>query len=187
MQPYAWRVRRGRRIAIVNARTGGINVVSGNLSNLTRSAAAAAALVCIGGAAQADGLGALAGSWSGGGTIHMTNGASERLRCRANYNVDGGGAAATQDLRCASDSYRVDIQSNVSLSGTSISGRWTETSRGVSGQVSGRLNGSDLTAQIVGPGFAAGISIGTRGNNQSLLLRVNGGDVASVSLNLKRN
>lgn len=156
------------------------------LSNLTRIALVAA-VGCLTGPAFAEGFSALAGSWSGGGTIQMANGASERLRCRATYNVGGGGASATQDLRCASDSYRVDVQANVALNGNAVVGTWTETSRGVSGRVSGRLSGSDISAQIVSPTFAAGLSIGTRGNSQSVTIRVNGGDVSSVSLALKRN
>ena len=156
-------------------------------SNLTRFAVVAAAAVCLSGPASADGFAALAGSWSGGGTIVMSNGNTERLRCRANYNVGGGGASATQELRCASDSYRVDIQSNVALNGNAVVGTWTETSRGVSGQVRGQIRGSDITAQIISPTFAAGLSIGTRGNSQSVSIRVNGGDVSSVSLALKKN
>lgn len=155
-------------------------------SNLMRAAVVAAS-IALSGPAFADGFSALAGSWSGGGTIQMTNGNTEKLRCRANYNVGGGGASVTQDLRCASDSYRVDIQSNVALNGSAIVGTWTETSRGVSGRISGRLSGSDITAQIASPTFAASLSIGTRGASQSVSIRVNGGDVSSVSLALKKN
>lgn len=155
-------------------------------SNFMRAAIVAAS-IGLPGAAFADGFNALAGAWSGGGTIQMANGNTEKLRCRANYNVGGGGASLTQDLRCASDSYRVDIQANVALNGSAVVGTWTETSRGVSGRVSGRLNGNDVTAQIVSPSFAAGLSIGTRGSSQSVSIRVNGGDVSSVSLSLRKN
>lgn len=157
-----------------------------NLTTFKRIAAAAAIMV-VSGAQAADGLNALAGSWSGSGTINMTSGASERLRCRATYNVAGGGSSLTQDLRCASDSYRVDITSNVALNGSALTGSWTETTRGVSGQVNGKLNGSDITATIAGAAFSAGLGIGTRGNNQTINIRVNGGDVSTVSLNLKKN
>lgn len=155
-------------------------------SNLTRVAMVAAS-IALSGPAFADGFNALAGSWSGGGTIQMSNGNTEKLRCRANYNVGSGGASVTQDLRCASDSYRVDVQANVTVNGNAIVGTWTETSRGVSGRVSGRLTGSDISAQIAGPTFAAGLSIGTRGPSQSVSIRVNGGDVSSVTLALKKN
>jgi hypothetical protein len=35
----------------------------------------------------------LSGSWSGAGTITMTNGATERIRCKATYAVNATGKA----------------------------------------------------------------------------------------------
>ena len=153
------------------------------------SAAFAAGVICstASSASAEGGLSPLAGSWSGGGTITMSSGSSERLRCRANYAVGGSGSSVTQDLKCASDSYRVDIRSNVAVSGGALSGTWTETSRGVGGQISGRLNGSDIQATVAGGVFGAGLSIATHGSSQSINIRVNGGDVSKVSLNLKKN
>jgi len=49
----------------------------------------------------------LSGRWSGAGTVTMTNGATERLRCKAAYAVNPTGKALQQTLRCASDSYRL--------------------------------------------------------------------------------
>jgi hypothetical protein len=55
----------------------------------------------------------LSGHWSGAGTVTMTNGVTERIRCKATYAVNATGKAVQQTLRCASDSYRVEISSNV--------------------------------------------------------------------------
>jgi hypothetical protein len=52
----------------------------------------------------------------------MTNGATERIRCKAAYAVNATGKAVQQTLRCASDSYGVDISSNVISEGASLSG-----------------------------------------------------------------
>ncbi len=158
-----------------------------SLPILKRAGLAAAVLFSLGGNLYAaDNLNALEGSWTGGGTIQMTSGANERLRCKADYAVSGGGASATQTLRCASDSYRVDITSNVGVNGSNVIGNWSETTRGVSGQINGTIKGSDITATIAGPGFGAGLSIATKGSSQTINIRVNGGDVQSVSLNLKK-
>jgi len=62
----------------------------------------------------------------------MSNGAAERIRCRATYAVNGAGRALQQTLRCASDSYRLDISSNVVSEGGALSGSWSEATRGVS-------------------------------------------------------
>lgn len=153
----------------------------------TLRAAVAAVLFAAATPAFAEGpFSALQGSWSGGGTINMRDGSTERLRCRATYAVGGGGNSATQNLRCASDSYRVDISSNVVASGGSLSGSWSETSRGVSGQLSGQVNGDNISATVSGSGFGAGIAIATRGPSQSVSIRVNGGDVQSVALSLQK-
>ncbi len=46
----------------------------------------------------------LAGSWSGSGTVSLSNGGRERIRCRATYSVGGGGRTMQPSLRCARDS-----------------------------------------------------------------------------------
>ena len=80
---------------------------------------------------------ALSGSWSGGGTITMSSGAKERIRCRARYNVGGAGSNLDLTLRCASDSYNFELQSNASYSNGAVSGTWSETTRGVGGSIAG--------------------------------------------------
>ncbi|MGH6853746.1 MAG: hypothetical protein ACREDJ_11250, partial [Methylocella sp.] len=86
------------------------------------------------------------GRWSGAGTITMTNGATERIRCKAAYAVNATGKAVEQTLRCASDSYKVEISSNIITEGGSLSGSWAETTRGLSGNISGRANGANILA-----------------------------------------
>jgi hypothetical protein len=64
----------------------------------------------------------LSGHWSGAGTVTMKNGATERIRCKATYAVHSTGRALNQSLRGASDSYRLEISSNVIFEGGAISG-----------------------------------------------------------------
>ena len=53
------------------------------------------------------------GSWSGNGTVTLSDGTTERIRCRADYKVNGNGLGLKQNLRCASDSYKFDLSSDV--------------------------------------------------------------------------
>ena len=128
----------------------------------------------------------LGGSWSGNGTITLSDGNSERLRCRANYQVDGSGNSLQQTLRCASDSYRFDLNSNVSGSDGNISGTWSETSRNINGSLQGRGSNGRITLAIDAPGFSAGLSLTTRGNRQSVSI-TSQGDIRSVSISLVRS
>jgi hypothetical protein len=128
----------------------------------------------------------LAGSWSGSGTIGMSNGERERIRCRAAYAVGTGGDSLRQNLRCASDSYSFDLASDVTHSRGVIHGSWSEASRGIGGELSGTARGSDITARADGPGFAANLALSTRRDRQAVTIRATGGDITEVSITLSR-
>lgn len=161
-------------------------------TQLSRSliGAAMAALGCLavvtGAGAQGGGVFAgLAGNWSGTGTIHLSNGSNERIRCRAAYQTDGA-ASLRQNLRCASDSYTFDLTSNVRSEGGAVSGNWTETTRGASGSVQGRASPGQLQAQVAGSGFSASLSLSTRGDRQSVSIRSEGTELTGVNITLAR-
>lgn len=128
----------------------------------------------------------LNGSWSGSGFIKLASGQRERLRCRANYNVGESGTRLQQSLRCASDSYRFDVTSNIVSEGGALSGSWTETSRNASGSVSGRVSGGEIQARIDGAGFSARLTLNTRGDRQSVTIASPGHDITEVSVALAR-
>jgi hypothetical protein len=128
----------------------------------------------------------LPGSWSGGGTISLASGANERIRCRAVYEVGGGGRALQLSIRCASDSYNFDLAGSVVYQGGAITGTWSESTRGVNGTVSGRAGGNQIQAYAQGAGFSASLSLATHGNRQSVVIRPTGADVTAVSIALAR-
>jgi|SRR5450631_1005256 hypothetical protein len=129
----------------------------------------------------------LSGHWSGSGTVTMTSGAAERIRCKATYAVNASGKAVQQTLRCASDSYRLEITSNVLSEAGAISGSWSETTRGISGSISGRASSSDIALDVTGGGFSARLDVRTHGDKQSVTIRPQGGtDVSAVSIALRK-
>jgi len=154
-----------------------------------RGAACALALLLFSVEADAQGGGpfaAMSGSWSGGGTISVSGGANERIRCRAVYDVGSGGRALQLSIRCASDSYNFDLAGSVVYQGGAITGTWSESSRGVNGTVSGRAGGNQIQAYAQGAGFSAGLSLATHGNRQSVLIQPSGADITAVSIALAR-
>jgi hypothetical protein len=161
-------------------------------SSRLRQALIAAAILLVPAQAGADPrlggpFAGMSGHWSGGGTITMANGASERIRCRAANSVNASGTAIQQTLRCASQSYRLDISSNVLSEGGSVSGNWAEATRGVSGSVSGRASSSGIDANVIGGSFAARLDVRTHGDRESVTIRPEvGTDVAAVWISLRK-
>src|SRR3954471_23426123 len=105
---------------------------------LTVAACAAALLFGSASHAQYGPFAGMAGVWSGGGTVTLDDGSTERIRCRATYAVGAGGNGLNQSLTCASDSYRFNLSTNVVARGGSLSGSWSESSRNISGTLEGR-------------------------------------------------
>lgn len=127
----------------------------------------------------------LGGSWSGSGTISLSDGSRERLRCKATYQVGEADSRLRQSLRCASDSYKFDLNSDVVSRQGAIAGSWSETGRGISGGLAGRESAGSINAVADAPGFSARISVSTRGNRQTFTLSSDG-DIRNVSIVMTR-
>jgi hypothetical protein len=126
----------------------------------------------------------LAGSWSGTGRIDLQDGTSERIRCRASYSVGDGGSSFQQQLRCASDSYKFDVNSNVLSRGGSLSGTWSEATRNLSGSVSGNATTGKIQARVSGGAFSAGLNVYTNGDKQGVTIVPQGTDVKGVTVTM---
>jgi hypothetical protein len=121
--------------------------------------------------AQSGPFAGMAGNWSGAGTVTLDDGSTERIRCRAAYAVGAGGNGLQQTLTCASDSYKFNIVTNVIAQGAAVSGTWSETSRNINGAIEGRSGGGNFQVVATAPGFSAAISLTTRGNKQSVVIK----------------
>jgi hypothetical protein len=127
----------------------------------------------------------LSGSWSGGGTVTMSSGAKERLRCRAHYNVGGSGANLDLTLRCASDSYNFELRSNASYSNGAVTGTWSEKTRGVGGSIEGSGNSSTIKVRVSGI-ISASLALNTVADQQSISIQAPGTDLQHVAISLSR-
>jgi hypothetical protein len=122
--------------------------------------------------AQASGpFAGMAGNWIGTGTVTLDDGSTERIRCRATYAVGAGGNGLQQTLTCASDSYKFNLTSNLVAQGTAVSGTWSETSRNINGNIEGRSGGGVFQVVATAPGFTANLTLTTKGNKQSVVIR----------------
>ena len=116
----------------------------------------------------------------------MSDGSRESIRCKADYAVSGGDTLAIS-VDCASDSYTVKLVSNVVAQGNGFSGTWQETTRQVSGNVTGRMSAlGQMEASLEGMGFGIQLAATTNGRQQAVTIRSQGTDVQSVSITLRK-
>ena len=127
------------------------------------------------------------GEWTGTGDVTMSDGSRDRIKCKASYSTGPSGQALNINVNCASDSYRVNIISNVVADGTSFSGTWRETTRQVSGDVTGRVPGQgEYQASLSGTGFGLELAATSNGKIQAITINSHGTDVQSVKISLKK-
>ena len=162
---------------------------------VTPSIASIAAAVCVialslsplpGYATQQGPFADLSGEWSGGGTVTLSSGSNEKIRCRATYDSEAAGNNLKLALRCASDSYNVDFRGTAINSGGNMTGNWFESTNQAAGQFFGSIKGNHINARIEGQTFAALLNMTTNGNHQSVSLRSPGSRVSSVTMALTR-
>ena len=128
----------------------------------------------------------LAGAWSGTGTIALSNGTNERIRCRATYAVAPSGDGLNSSLRCASDSYRFELGSDVVHRAGTVAGTWNETTRNVGGSVAGRASGGQIQLRVDSPVFSADLTVVTKGNQQQVTIRSQSTELTGVNITLAK-
>jgi hypothetical protein len=68
-----------------------------------------------------------------------------------------------QALRCASDSYKFDLSTDVTSQGN-----WSEASRNIFGNLQGTAGGGQIEVFVEASGFAASVKLRTTGNKQTV-------------------
>ena len=126
----------------------------------------------------------LRGSWAGSGVITMASGSKENIRCRATYAVSG--PTLNQNLTCASDSYRFELRSNVAAKGAALSGSWSEVSRNVSGDLSGRASPGRYDVTVSSPIFTANLALSVQGSKQTVQIRSQG-EFRAVTISMTKS
>ncbi len=128
----------------------------------------------------------LPGSWSGGGTAVLQDGSSERIRCRVKYAVAPSGTVVHQELDCASDSYKINMRSDILYQPDGgLKGTWMETGRQVNGSIVGKVDGDNITTKVSGLAFNADVAITTHNARQTIRIKSEGSYAKLVSIDLR--
>jgi hypothetical protein len=162
--------------------------VSGLFGQAIEAAAVGAALMLSMSTshAQSSPFAGFNGSWSGTGTVSLSDGTTEHIRCKADYKVNSSGLNLKQSLHCASDSYKFDLSSDVTSQGDRISGNWSEASRNVFGNLQGTAGGGQIDVFVEASGFAANLTLRTSGNRQTVQISSKG-DIRGVNITLVKS
>ncbi|HEY5280996.1 MAG TPA: hypothetical protein VIJ67_14710 [Pseudolabrys sp.] len=152
-------------------------------------AAALCLMAGIGQASASDAFKRVEGQWRGKGTIEFSNKTKETLHCRASYDVLQSGAKLQLAIRCASDSYKIDLIGTAIEANGKVTGSWSEATLNVSGSLSGRAEGSSIKVLAASPVFTANFSLVTHGGKQSVSIRSETPDstIRGASISLARN
>jgi len=130
----------------------------------------------------------LAGSWSGSGTINLSNGKHEPIKCRASYDVLDEQNKLQLNIHCASASYNFDLRGSATYAGNAITGSWSESTRNAAGTMSGKVEGAGFQVVAKGPTFTAQLGLVTRGDTQSVTIKSQDAqaEVQGATINLQR-
>lgn len=126
------------------------------------------------------------GAWTGTGTVSLSDGSTEHIRCKAQYKVSSTGMGLKQSLDCASDSYKFDLTSDVTSQGDRISGTWSEASRKVFGQLDGTASAGQIEVFVQANGFAASLTLRTNGSKQTVSISSKG-EIRGVSITMVKS
>lgn len=152
------------------------------------SAGIAAAFIVMSGIpdAVASPFNGMGGKWTGAGRVTMKDGTSEPIKCKATYTVKNSGSELKQVLRCASDSYKFNVRSNIEADGNALAGEWTETTYNLVGTFTGNAKGSKIEGKVRGSGLRVGVALLTNGASQRVRILSQGTEMREVTLKLRK-
>lgn len=127
----------------------------------------------------------LPGVWAGVGTVTYASGTKERLRCRVQY-VQNDPNNLQQALRCASDSYKFQINAYFDHANGKIAGIWSEVTQDIRGTLTGSAEAGHIIGALQGPGFVAEIDVTTRGNRQRVKIEAELQEIRSVDIEVRK-
>ena len=120
------------------------------------------------------------GAWSGNGTVSLSDGSTERIRCKAVYKVDGTGLGLKQTCAAPATAINSISTSDVTSHGDHISGNWSETNRNIFGNLLGTAGSGQIDVFVEATGFAANLTLRTTGNRQTVQISSKG-EIRGVS------
>jgi hypothetical protein len=125
---------------------------------------------------------ALDGEWSGSGSLSLTNGKTERIRCRADINASN--TAVNEYFNCASTAKNFSFTISLFITGNNVSGDWRGPDR--SGTASGRATQSGLQLRLTSTRGNGRLTASISRCSQSIEVTGWSDELRSLSINLEK-
>lgn len=126
----------------------------------------------------------IVGAWKGSGRITLEGGKSETIRCNAYYTEKDKSLGLA--IRCASQSYKIELRSLLTSNGNHVTGSWEERTFNAVGDVTGRAKAGNIQLTISGGGLSGSMSVATSGSVQTVSINTQGTALQGVSIKLSR-
>src|SRR5262249_6871728 len=107
------------------------------------------------------------------------------LSCRAYYTTKSDGTGLGMAIRCASQSYTIEVRSNLRYEQGKITGTWEERTFNATGTLSGRASGGNLTLTITG-GVSGTMAVALSEGRQTVSITTDTPGLRGVSVQLTR-
>jgi len=134
----------------------------------------------------ADPIDDLSGYWSGAGSVTLTSGNTERVKCQVFYKASEGNTQIRQTMRCASTDYAINALAELRVRGGQVTGSWAEKTYSAKGEVTGRYTGEGFVLSIQGASFTAAMNVTLSNCRQSINISPKGLEVTKVSIGLAK-
>ena len=127
----------------------------------------------------------LNGTWRGTGRIKLTGGNTQRIACRAYYNVKDHGAGLGLAIRCASADNKIELRARLNDENGKLSGTWEERTFNATGNISGRAKSGSVRMTIDGA-ISGSMNISYSQRRQTVSISTATEGLKGISINLRR-
>lgn len=128
----------------------------------------------------------LAGRWSGWGSVTLSGGQTESVKCVATYTASKDSDGLEQVLRCASASYRIDATTQLVFDGTAVTGFWNERANATNGRISGQATAAGFNLAIDGQTFSANVVLTASACRHAIAILPQGLAASRISIRFER-
>ena len=130
---------------------------------------------------------ALAGRWSGLGTMTLASGTAESFKCVMTYVPNSDGTEVKQNLRCKGEQSKIDAAAQLLIDNGKVTGKWQDNVYALDGTVSGTLNAKGFDLKLDGDYFQASMVVTSSPCEQQLkLVPTDTSDMKEMAASLKR-